>query len=178
MSDAIITATIKDANGCITTNEIHIDAQDDRCFEGWNKKKVQVCHRAGNHCKSICVDESAVAAHLAHGDFLGECGNSCSPPVANAKVASDESIVLENDIVVEAYPNPFRSSIYVQLSNPEEKAVSMNMVDLMGRNVVLKPLDKTSEGAHVLDTEQLTGGMYFLQIKIGDYSKTVKLIKE
>jgi hypothetical protein len=124
------------------------------------------------------VDESAVAAHLAHGDYLGNCGNSCSPPIANAKVASDESTVQENDIAVDAYPNPFRSSIYVQVSNPEEKSVSMSMVDLMGRNVALKPLDKTPEGAHVLDTDQLSGGMYFLQVKIGDYSKTVKLVKE
>ena len=48
----------------------------------------------------------------------------------------------------------------------------------MGRDVALKLLDKTPEGTHVLDTEQLTGGMYFLQVKIGDYSKTVKLVKE
>jgi len=201
MSDAIIMATITDANGCITTNEIQIGAEDDRC-QGLDIGKIKMCHRTGSECSSICVDLLSVASHLAHGDYLGDCGNSCSTPVANPKTgssttsssvassrtASDETasnkstpsdkIIQETNIDVEAYPNPFKSSIYVRLSNPEEKSISMNMFDLMGKNVPLKPLNKTSDGVDVLDTERLSAGLYFLQVKIGDYSKTVKLIKE
>ena len=41
-----------------------------------NEKKVKVCHiPPGNHSNAhdIKIDESAVAAHLAHGDLLGKC---------------------------------------------------------------------------------------------------------
>ena len=41
-----------------------------------NEKKVKVCHiPAGNHSNAhdINIDESAVPAHLAHGDLLGKC---------------------------------------------------------------------------------------------------------
>jgi hypothetical protein len=141
----------------------------------------------------MCVDESAVAGHLAHGDNLGSCSNSCSTPsISSAKVASDSNTSRENksstkenknapqdkDIEAEAYPNPFKSTIYVQVSNPDEKEISMNMFDLMGKNVPIKPLNNTPEGVHVLDTERLSAGLYLLQVKVGDYSKTVKLIKE
>ena len=44
--------------------------QDNSCGEG----KVYICHRKGNGGTiTICVNESAVDAHLAHGDTLGEC---------------------------------------------------------------------------------------------------------
>ncbi len=40
-----------------------------RSFETVIGEKVTLCHRG----KTIRVDKSAVAAHLAHGDSLGEC---------------------------------------------------------------------------------------------------------
>jgi len=201
MANAIIMATITDATGCITTNEIQISAEDDRCLDILGIQQLKVCHKTGNGCQSTCVDLLSIASHLAHGDYLGNCGNSCSLPASNPKtassttssavassrtapdeiapdkIASDVS-TQETDIAVEAYPNPFKAFIYVKLSNPEEKSITMSMFDLMGKNVPLKPLNKTPEGVDVLDTERLSGGLYFLQIKIGDYSKTIKLIKE
>ena len=43
---------------------------DNSCGEN----KVYVCHVKGNGDKiTICVNEAAVDAHLAHGDTLGEC---------------------------------------------------------------------------------------------------------
>lgn len=196
MADALITAIIHDANGCIATNQINIGAEDDRCVGVLSGTNIQICHKVSkNECTPMCVDQSAVDAHIAHGDYLGTCNISCAAPPssASAKVesvattsptavsdesVSNESALKDTDIVVEAYPNPFRSSIHVKLSNPEEKLVSMNIVDLLGRNVALKPADKTPEGTHVLDTEQLAIGMYFLQVKIGDRSKTIKLEKK
>jgi len=198
MSNATIVATITDANGCVTTNDFEIGAEDDRCLDGLTIGQIKICHRAGNQCQSIFVYALSVAAHLAHGDYLGTCGDSCAPATAKEasstitasaakpspeetgsdKIAADNTTLQDADIVVEAFPNPFKSSIYVRLSNPEEKAVSMDMFDLMGKYVPLKALNKTPEGVQVLDTERLTAGLYFLQVKIGEYSKTVKLIKE
>lgn len=47
-----------------------------RCPTPGNPDKVLICHvPPGNppNAHEICVGEPAVPAHLAHGDFLGEC---------------------------------------------------------------------------------------------------------
>jgi len=76
MDDAVITATITDANGCVQKCTTPIFATDVRC----SGNKVKICHKQGAHgCRTTCVDETAVAAHLAHGDFLGECNSHCHP---------------------------------------------------------------------------------------------------
>ena len=35
--------------------------------------KKKICHEPGPHQRTIEVGDDAVAAHLAHGDYLGEC---------------------------------------------------------------------------------------------------------
>lgn len=63
-----------------------------RC--GHNNDKVQICHiPPGNpeNAHEICVGESAVEAHLAHGDKLGACEVAPTPdpaPIADVKPVS------------------------------------------------------------------------------------------
>src|SRR5690606_7920841 len=81
MSTGIFTATVTDANGCTKTYTTTIYAEDVRCFAGNSgNAKVKICHQTNNGCHEICVDASAVAAHLAHGDFLGTCTSNCIAP--------------------------------------------------------------------------------------------------
>ena len=35
--------------------------------------QVQICHNIGGACVTMCLPPAAVAAHLAHGDYLGTC---------------------------------------------------------------------------------------------------------
>jgi len=92
--DAVTTVywvTVTDSAGCISTDSVTVNAVDVRCGNG--NKKVKICHiPPGNpgNAHSICVSINAVAAHLAHGDHLGDCvappPNPClsNPPVASA----------------------------------------------------------------------------------------------
>ncbi|XZF12514.1 hypothetical protein ACTHGU_12035 [Chitinophagaceae bacterium MMS25-I14] len=80
--------TIAGAAGLIATClllAVAANAQDPyanyRC--GHDNKKVQICHiPPGNpeNAHEICVGESAVQAHLAHGDRLGMCVVTPPPP--------------------------------------------------------------------------------------------------
>ncbi len=46
---------------------------------GYSGSKVKVCHKPGTKAEhTISIASSAVPAHLAHGDYLGECGGSSS----------------------------------------------------------------------------------------------------
>ena len=70
---------------------------------GQGSNQVTICHhppRNPNNVQSITVGESAVDAHLAHGDTLGACGTptpSGSPPEATPT------------------PNPFMNAICIYL---------------------------------------------------------------
>src|SRR4051812_5094216 len=49
-----------------------------------NSKKTTICHiPPGNPANqhTLCVGNSAVKAHLAHGDHTGACDSECTPPV-------------------------------------------------------------------------------------------------
>src|SRR5260221_14192071 len=142
--------------------------------------KVTICHKTGstkNPCVTICVDESAVAEHMAHGDFMGSCNNSCTAPIANARTIGDAVESNENS-TIEVYPNPVKSSISIRLANPANENVLMNMMDATGRSVILKDSAPSPDRIHQLNTEQLPAGLYILQVKVGNFAKTVKLMKE
>jgi hypothetical protein len=184
MQDAILYATITDANGCTVTKEVHIDAEDVRCFAGNSTiEKVTLCHRTGstkNPCITICVNESAVAEHLAHGDSIGNCTSACTEPIANAKTNSDAEVAVDvnGDVVIDVYPNPIKSTVSVKLSNSSNKNVMMRMMDITGRSVLMIEARSSVENSYQLDTEQLRSGMYFLHVKVGTFVKTVKVLKE
>jgi hypothetical protein len=50
------------------------DDEDEDDDDDDNGNKVAICHRTGNGSyHTIYVNENAVQAHLAHGDYLGPC---------------------------------------------------------------------------------------------------------
>lgn len=52
--------------------------------------KVYVCHKGKN---TLCIDESAVQAHLDHGDYLGPCdSNECSVSASGGKITCKDTI--------------------------------------------------------------------------------------
>lgn len=68
--------TVTDANGCQTTATFEVCVYDVQVRNGAGKVmpgKVYMCHFTGN---TLSIATSAVEAHLAHGDYLGVCGNN------------------------------------------------------------------------------------------------------
>jgi hypothetical protein len=79
------TITVTDANGCSTSDQVTVNVYTvsgpgSPCATPGNTDKVQICHKPpGNPANehNLCVGSAAVASHLAHGDYLGPCGNTC-----------------------------------------------------------------------------------------------------
>lgn len=79
------TITTVDGNGCsvsdqVTVNVVTVGGPNGPCATPGNNNKVQICHiPPGNpgNANTLCVNATAVPAHLAHGDHLGACGNPC-----------------------------------------------------------------------------------------------------
>lgn len=58
-----------DNGGYDASNNDHDNDHDDHGGYGGHHEKKEICHKG----KSIEVEQSAIAAHLGHGDKLGEC---------------------------------------------------------------------------------------------------------
>lgn len=172
MADATFTATITDSNGCITTCTTTILAEDVRCFSGNSTRpKVNICHKTGstkNPCVSICVDDNAVAEHLAHGDFLGKCTSNCLDPNGTRSLE-------EETFNVKAYPNPSNSVFNLEIENGSEEEVAIEVFDISGRRIKqLNPID-----IHAITFgEELPRGVYLVNVQQGSNSKTIRVVKE
>lgn len=57
--------------------------------EGGGHDPVTICHKPGTPAEhTIVVDDDAVEAHLAHGDYLGECQGEPEPELVAYKVVA------------------------------------------------------------------------------------------
>lgn len=63
--------TVTDANGCKASASKNIAVVDIRSTN--NNGNVIICHQTSQETNTIFAEQNAVAAHLAHGDFLGTC---------------------------------------------------------------------------------------------------------
>lgn len=74
---AVATLVAEDEAGNTAEMTIIIDVVDVSCSTNGNNPKVSVCHNHGApNQKTLCISSAAVAAHLAHGDHLGDCDSN------------------------------------------------------------------------------------------------------
>lgn len=109
----LVTAT--DENGCVATGEVNVCVVDVVCYAGSSSiAKVQVCH----HGHTICINESAVEAHLAHGCTLGSCeeADACGDASGFHQMESFTAIQSSG---VKLYPNPVLDQLSISFVNPE-----------------------------------------------------------
>jgi hypothetical protein len=185
LANAKFIATVTDANGCSYvipySQAAYVVAEDARCFAGKSSNvKVKMCHQTGspkNPCIEICVDESAVASHLAHGDFLGKCSDNCKDPklVARPVVKGKEEIIEIADFNVLAYPNPSNYQFNLNVIGGSDEPVEVVVYDMLARMVkrIAKPNAKDIQFG-----EELPSGEYLLLVRQGENQKAINVIKK
>jgi hypothetical protein len=189
LADARFVATVTDANNCTYTipyeQAARVDAEDVRCFAGNSGiPKVTICHRTGsatNPCVTICVDNSAVAEHIAHGDFMGKCTPNCVAPVNNAGLGTVTSAVSAEVVPVEsfnvkAYPNPSENQFTILVESGSNEKVQVAVFDAVGR--LVKKIERTDNNSQIRFGEDLKVGAYFVEVRQGVNRKTMKLVKQ
>ena len=188
MQDAKFTLVVTDSKGCVYTTSTltgggpngGVDAEDVRCFTNSLVQKVQICHRTGNAknpCVTICVDESAVAEHIAHGDYYGKCNNTCTAPVANARVVEDGETGT-GEPFMSVYPNPFSSDLTVEVVNPTGEMVSIQVYDMAGKNLNINQIPSENKDKYILHTEELPAGIHVLRVTFGKATRAVRIMKQ
>ncbi|NOT36560.1 MAG: T9SS type A sorting domain-containing protein [Saprospiraceae bacterium] len=148
---------------------------------GNKNDKVSICHNVGYNPHTICVAQSAVADHLAHGDYLGPCDEaSC-----NSSLKADGSKKVYSEIMfndsesnidnIHIYPNPSQDEFYVHCEYSHDCNFELQVIDALG--TVIQYLKITND-SQVSFGENYPDGLYYASVKYKSYTETIKLVKQ
>ncbi|RYG95402.1 HYR domain-containing protein, partial [archaeon] len=187
MNDATFTVTITDALGCTTQGTTSIHADDVRCFAGNSgNAKVTICHRTGNAknpCVTICVDQDAVAEHMAHGDFLGTCPPNCLPPAPKSTTIKETiTTALVNEVqevdklTISAMPNPAVTHFTLKLtSNNKQEPIAIKVYNTLGQLMDVRR--NLFAGQSIQIGAAYKHGSYFVEATQGTQRQQLQLVK-
>ena len=153
------TVTATSAAGCSASASVAVVVNDVRCGNGLDK--VAVCHN-GNR---LCVGAPSVAAHLAHGDALGDC-----PPGAAARGTG------ANELAV--YPNPAAETAAVAFRPAATGTARVEVYNHFGQRVATLYEGAVNGGQHYdlrLDSHALAAGMYVCRLVLNGRAETRQL---
>jgi hypothetical protein len=123
--------------------------------------KVDVCHKG----HTLSISSSALAAHLAHGDYVGSCSSRPGHVEENKVLTAG---------VISVYPNPSNGNFNVVIPAAHTTA-SIIVMDITGRIVNQRNvIDNT--GAPELFS--LRAGIYVVKVVAGNESHVTKMIVE
>jgi len=76
------------------------------------------------------------------------------------------------------YPNPFNPSTVINYQLPENSFVSLKVFDMIGNEVAVLVNEEKQAGSHsvTFEANNISTGVYFYQIKAGDFVSMKKLI--
>ena len=78
------------------------------------------------------------------------------------------------------YPNPFNPSTKISWQSPVGSFTTLKIYDVLGNEVVTLVNEYREAGSHIVEFRignlELSSGIYFYQLKVGEYSNTKKMI--
>ena len=85
---------------------------------------------------------------------------------------------LNNELELTNYPNPYSATTTIQFQTHSKASVSLDVFDQTGKKVSTLINEVLPSGIHQaeFDGSLSPGGMYFYQLKVGNYSTTRKMI--
>jgi enterochelin esterase-like enzyme len=101
---------------------------------------------------------------------------------SNMVLSEAESLVFNkrSDVFIlhQNYPNPFNPSTKINFAVPQSSNVIIKVFDILGKEVETIINEEKPAGSYEVkfDATGLTSGVYFYQIKSGDYIETKKMI--
>ena len=150
--------------------------------------KAYICHSNGTQC----VAYSAVAAHIAHGDYLGSCDNAnCGGWTLRREINDDFSAEVDGlpnryadeismNNYIEFYPNPAQKILYIKLPKQSNDEVNIQMYNTMGIELMNDiSINKKDNRIIQVDIAGIPNGLCYIRIKLDDmeFIKSVSIQK-
>lgn len=108
-------------------------------------------------------------------------GNNFNQPVDVEE--KPEEILPEGFALYQNYPNPFNPSTTIRYTIPldagsETQEVSLKVYDVLGNEIATLVNDEKESGNYTVEfnASYLSSGVYFYQLKAGDFVQTRKML--
>jgi len=91
----------------------------------------------------------------------------------------DENYILPDKyLLYQSFPNPFNPSTTIKYSVPNSDIVNIKVYDILGKEVATLLNEYKSPGSYIVefDGSKFASGVYFYQLKAGNYLDTKKMI--
>ncbi|GGG51973.1 hypothetical protein GCM10011378_30290 [Hymenobacter glacieicola] len=169
------TVTVTSASGCTATKSITLQVVDVRC--GNENDGVSVCHNG----KILCVSDNAVAAHLAHGDQLGNCSTAtlAARSASSAQLADAAAASATPEPAFEAYPNPFTERTVIRFRASSTGPAQLQLYNPLGQ-LVKTYYNATAQSGQLYEfTVEGTGftpGLYISKLLLDGKVHTLRLL--
>jgi len=116
--------------------------------------------------------------------FVGSDGNGVFRSInPTTSVENEISKIPSEYLLSQNYPNPFNPTTTITYQIPEREFVTLKVYDILGREIATLVNEEKPAGSyevefnsHSGEVRNLTSGIYFYQIKAGEYSETKKMI--
>jgi hypothetical protein len=163
--DKVVTLTVT-RFGCVSVITYTIGVETVEC----KNNKVSVCHN-GN---TICISVNALAAHLAHGDCIGDCGSVIKTDLHQHTIAKEEPA---SEFELNVYPNPFQNNATISYFVPFGTIAPQIVIhDYTGR-IVKEITVESGHGKVEIDGSEINAGIYFYSIVVnGQLQESKKMI--
>ncbi|MBK8614081.1 MAG: T9SS type A sorting domain-containing protein [Flavobacteriales bacterium] len=77
------------------------------------------------------------------------------------------------------HPNPFQGSVVITLPEGTGNSVELRVVDLVGRVVHAESgIDARKGSARTIQLENLSAGVYVLQVMLDERPRSIRIVKE
>lgn len=100
-----------------------------------------------------------------------------NPPITISNEKEPNSTIPKGFTLYQNYPNPFNPSTIVSYELKRPSEVSLTLFNLFGQKVKEYKVGYTSSGTHQykIDLQHQASGLYFLRLKAGKNSQTIKM---
>lgn len=90
----------------------------------------------------------------------------------------DLKIILNDFHLYQNYPNPFNPLTKIKYSIPQSSLVILKVYDILGNEIATLVNEEKSSGSYTIEFNagELSSGIYFYQLKAGDFISTKKLV--
>ncbi len=116
-------------------------------------------------------------------DFDGDTRNRTTPDIGADEFAGivgvEDEITLPTEFVLsQNYPNPFNPSTTFRYSIPTQSKVVIKVYDILGNEIAILMDEEKSVGTYELtwNAADLPSGVYFYQLKAGEFISTKKML--
>jgi len=124
---------------------------------------------------AVIDQENAVSNEVHENNNIG-----WAPAIGYGSIVGVESemAVPEKYTLYQSYPNPFNPSTTIKYSVPNNQVVSLKVYDILGREVAVLIDEYKTAGTYSTDfnASKFASGVYFYQLRAGDFVETKKMI--